>query len=686
MLLATSALQLVQSVVLVGGTVHSMVPGEEPRPQQVLVHEGRIVALANPGTTLPTLTNAEGEVVEPEPIDISGKHVVPGLIDGLVNHDADHDALYVASGVTLVRDQANDLARVLSARTAEVRDAALGPDLFICGRILDGDPPVTTAAVVIASVAEAEEKIPRYLEFGVDYLSFYQGFGTSRQGSEQTGDRSEILAKTCELAHEGGLQVWGPRLPGMAIAEAVRSGQDGLFYLDGVLPEGAHWNSVDPAGLKPIIDGVPRSLAITPAMRLYSHRIEDPGDDPPELAVLGPHYSFQWVQERDMRRNLGWEDYVANGARVVALQRELLGKLSEAGQPLVPGSGAPNAWVLPGVGLHDELADWQRAGIPNEKILHAVTAGAAQALGVADQRGTIEAGKIADLIVVGGDPRESLDFLRAPDEVVLRGKLLRRQDLDKMVMALFERVAKVKAEAAKPIEIPELALPEGEVLLSGIVENKAHGQRLSAERYAVVRAEDQSLNYIGRLVTPASATYAETTLETSQKFVENKLQEFVLEILFSERDSFKLSGQRVGGNMRMRMSGTRDGQTVSENTSVAQEISFLDVGSVTSHLVLAKHQPPGRFFTLFLEDLNPIIGTWAMQAGEDFQYLVQTAQGGANVKLDSRGVPVAIRRVQGTTIVETTTLESQPEIGPGLALPERMPQKGVQEASDSKPR
>ena len=678
-----SAAIALQSVVLIGGTVHTMVPGEKPRPAQVLIHRGRIEALAAPGEALPPIRDPFGDLVEPEPVDISGQHVFPGLIDGMVNHDADHDALYVASGITLVRDQANQLSRVLAAKTSAARNAALGPDLLISGEVLDGDPPITTAAVVITSVQEAEDKIPRYLEQGVDYLSFYQGLGRSRQGARQDGDHEAVLKRVAELAHEGGVQLWGPRLPGLDMGSATILGQDGLFYLDGVLPEGTTWNSLENESLEAIADNLPRNLALTPAMRLYSHRIQDPGANPPELSVLGPHYTFQWMQELDLRRNLGWEKYVASGARVVALQRELLGRLAKAGQPLVPGSGAPNPWILPGIGLHDELADWERAGIERTTILEAATSGAARLLGVDDQRGTIAPGKIADVIVVPGDPRKNLDVLRAPEAVVLRGRLLLRKELDQLVDALVSRIDKIKVEADVPIAVPELELPEGEVVLEGMVENRAHGQRLSAERYAVVRHADGSLTYIGRLVTPGTATYSETLLDSSQHLVENRLEDFEVAIRFGDKDEYKLAGTRLGGNMRMRQSAVIGGHSAGgQNTSVRQEVAFLDLGSVTSHLILAKHQPPGRFFVLYLENLDPIVGNWAMQPLGPFHYVIHTSQGAANLKVDERGVPVAVRRVQGTTIVETTTLQASPAAGPGLAPPRREA-KQVEEASAS---
>ena len=667
-----SALHFFQTVVLVGGTVHTMVPGEVPGPLKVLVHNGRIVELVAPGEPLTAIRDEEGQLVKPEAVDVTGLHILPGLIDGMVNHDADHDPLYVASGVTLVRDQAGQLARVLTARTAAARNASVGPDLFVSGEIFDGAPPVTTAAVVITSVEEAADKVPRYLENDIDYCSFYQGLGTSRQGSAQEGGRAAVLAKVTEMAHIGGVQVWGPRLPGMTLHEVVEAGQDGLFYLDGCLPEGTLWNELSPGALESLCNGVPNKLPITPGMRLYSQRIQDPGPDPPELAVLGPHYAFRWVQELDLRRNLGWDAYVANGARIVALQRELLGRLAKQGQPLLPGSGAPNPWILPGIGLHDELADWEKAGIAREQILEQVTSGAAKLLGVDEQRGSLVAGKIADLIVVRGDPRENLDYLRSPEFVVLRGRLLRRNDLDQLVDALVERIGKVKAAAAAPIEIAPLELPEGKVLLQGTVDNSAHGQRISAERYAVVEAEDGSLTYIGRLVTPGTATYSETVLNTRQHVVENHLEDFEAKIRFGPANSYTLKGTRLGGNMHLRQLITKNGSTqVTRNTSVTQEISFLDLGSITSSLVLAKHQPPGRFFALYLENLDPAIGNWSMTPAEDFGYFAQTPQGAVSIKLDSRGAPQEIRRVQGTTIVETKPYETEVKEGPGLAPPVR---------------
>src|SRR2546427_4920438 len=104
-------LPLLQSVALTGGTVHTMAPGETPRVATVVIENDRIAAVG-PDAAIPE---------KAQRIDVSGMHVIPGLIDGMVNHDSDHDRLYVSFGVTLVRDVGNDLVHILSERDKERR-------------------------------------------------------------------------------------------------------------------------------------------------------------------------------------------------------------------------------------------------------------------------------------------------------------------------------------------------------------------------------------------------------------------------------------------------------------------------------------------------------------------------------------------------------------------------------------
>src|SRR5688572_16605409 len=85
-----------------GATVHTFVPDAEPVVATIVVDVDRIVAIG-PDVEIPA---------DARRVDLSGFHVVPGLIDGFVNHDPDHDRLYVSAGVTCVRDTGNERTRI----------------------------------------------------------------------------------------------------------------------------------------------------------------------------------------------------------------------------------------------------------------------------------------------------------------------------------------------------------------------------------------------------------------------------------------------------------------------------------------------------------------------------------------------------------------------------------------------
>jgi imidazolonepropionase-like amidohydrolase len=81
----------------------------------------------------------------------------------------------------------------------------------------------------------------------------------------------------------------------------------------------------------------------------------------------------------------------------------------------------PGTDDVPGVFLHSELEEWQRAGIPAKDVLRAATIGAAEYLGLEAELGTIERGKRADLMLVPGDPTQDLSVLRKARMVLKDG-------------------------------------------------------------------------------------------------------------------------------------------------------------------------------------------------------------------------------------------------------------------------
>jgi imidazolonepropionase-like amidohydrolase len=102
-------------------------------------------------------------------------------------------------------------------------------------------------------------------------------------------------------------------------------------------------------------------------------------------------------------------------------QLELLAMLHRAGGIIVPSTDTPFANMMPGFSLHLELAELVEAGIPAREVLQGATRVAAESLRRADDVGTVEAGKLADLLVIDGDPLSRIEETRQIATVIKDG-------------------------------------------------------------------------------------------------------------------------------------------------------------------------------------------------------------------------------------------------------------------------
>ncbi len=111
------------------------------------------------------------------------------------------------------------------------------------------------------------------------------------------------------------------------------------------------------------------------------------------------------------------------------LRREVLA-LQQAGAGLLVGSDSPGAFIVPGFGYIEELRELARAGLTPAQVLRAATRSAAESLGRDARDGTVQAGAIADLILVDRDPLESVENVGQPQVVVVRGRAWTRPELE----------------------------------------------------------------------------------------------------------------------------------------------------------------------------------------------------------------------------------------------------------------
>ncbi|MBK7877499.1 MAG: amidohydrolase family protein [Planctomycetes bacterium] len=645
-----------QSVVLSGATVHTLVPGESPRA--LLVQDGKIAAVAAPGATAAFPKDARR-------VDVSGLHALPGLVDALVNHDPEHDRLYVAAGVTLVCDQGGDLSPALAERLLAARDRNPGPALWTAGAPLTG--PSARYGIVLESADAAKEKVARLLgESHLDWLAVGPELGTG------------AWKAALELAHDRELRVFGPVLQSSSLAEAIDARQDGVYHVDALLPPGKAWNEVAFVDLLPRVEKLAASkTALVPTLALHAAQVLQPKADAPELPHLGPLYVQLWIADAEQRRRVftgenGLELQKA-GVAALGLQQELVKAVWERKGRLVPGSASPRPWLFPGRALVEELVLWGRAGIAAPDVVRAATSGAAELLGLPD-RGTIAPGKIADLVFYAGDPERELATLRDPRLVVLRGRVFDRAALDELVLDLKTKQVAAQQRAFGKDELPldPPPTPEGVVLARGAVVQRVLGMRATIERWAVVRGADGAFTYATHMRTFGGIAKADTDLVLSQTVRDDRLVQFRLTVKSGPLEVVT-KGLAVANvfNVERRANGQFVG-----NVPVKDKLVLVDVGSVLAPLQAAHHAREGNFKALFFDDYEPAVGPWEFRVDDKGTLLLRTHSGFLAASIGADGVPTQVRREQGRGIAEFEFAGNELPAGPWpIPAENRIPSK-----------
>jgi hypothetical protein len=273
--------------------------------------------------------------------------------------------------------------------------------------------------------------------------------------------------------------------------------------------------------------------------------------------------------------------------------------LHEAGARILAGTDAPNPFVLHGFALHEELAFLVRAGLSPYEALVASTRAPAEFLGEADEFGTIEIGKRADLVLVDANPLEDVAAMQRIAGVVLAGRWLPRAELD----AALE-------ELARGFELPEDWFAGLEPLPTdgepAIFEVEYNGSEVGAERFTVARADDGSYRVDGQ----ARSKYGDLATETVRFEVGPG---GVFERLFyrQETPSGTAEGEAMVSKGRLTLTGvSADGEAAAHEVEISQDI-LVDCGLVAcKRLILSRLSAldPGEEIALDVRTLIPFGG------------------------------------------------------------------------------
>src|SRR5437867_610501 len=397
-------------------------------PSTTIVIQGDRIAAVGPSATAP-----DGATV----IDATGKTVLPGLWD-MHQHLSPNDGLLnIAAGVTTVRDMANDIDFLMNLKKRFSDGSQIGPRIIAAG-FMDGPGPYAgPTKVLVNSEEEIRAAIDRYKKLGYEQIKVYSSM------------RPELVPFITRYAHENGLRVSG-HIPAFMLAEqAVRDGYNEIQHMNmlflnfmpdvqdtrtparftAVAERGADLDLQSPQ-VRAFIDLLKsRSIVIDPTLGVFEGLFTDrPGTVSSVFAEIADRFPAQ------IRRGFltgGLPVPEGRDARYRAAFTKMLAftkLLHDSGVQIVAGTDG-----LAGFQLPHELELYVDAGIPAPAVLQLATLGAARVMKHDNELGSIDVGKLADLIIIDGDPTTDIHALRRVTSVIKDGLLFDPREIESAI-------------------------------------------------------------------------------------------------------------------------------------------------------------------------------------------------------------------------------------------------------------
>lgn len=374
----------------------------------ILVEQGRIVSISDAGSE-----QAPADQV----VEAGGRVLLPGLFDSHGHVGRWDGGLNLASGVTTVRDMGNDNETLLQLRKDAEAGRMIMPRIVTAG-FLEGESDFSARnGFVVSDLAGAKEAIDWYAAHGYPQIKIYNSFP------------KDVLPETVAYAHQKGLRVSGHVPAFMRAQDVVDAGFDEIQHINQLLlnffvtdttdtrtlerfylvAEKTAGLDLDSAPVRDFIDSlVEHDVVIDPTLATFEFLHQRDGEMSGVVADVADHLPPDIQrQRRAAEMDIPDDATAARYDRSFAKLVEFVGRAHAAGVPVVAGTDE-----IVGFTLQRELALYVQAGLTPAEALQTATWNAARYARVLDDRGSIEVGKRADLILVEGDPTVDIGAIR----------------------------------------------------------------------------------------------------------------------------------------------------------------------------------------------------------------------------------------------------------------------------------
>jgi imidazolonepropionase-like amidohydrolase len=419
-------------IALEGATLIDGAGGDPKQDALIIIRNGHIESIARVNQ-IPIPKNAER-------INLAGKTIIPGLIDAHAHVERWAAGRYLAWGVTSVRDLHGGTDSVLALKNDINLGSIIGPRMFSAGAMIDGVPPTYPNATGIATPDQARRAVDQHAIAGVDYLKIYTKVTPAllRPLMDEA-----VKLRLAVAAHLGKTDALTAARAGVVsiehMAGVVQAATGNPMYaaahtsfLTGWTTEEKGWAGLDSS----TVARTARALAqtkVTLVPTLVVHDMLSRLDNPILLVRPGmedvPENAQSVRSVPSLLRRTGWRsgDFDAF-RRSRKRQDQFVREYRRAGGAIAAGSDAANQLLIPGYSLHEEMALLVAAGLSPLEAITAATRRGAQLLR-ADSLGLLTPGKVADLVVLNGNPARNIAATRNIAMVMIRGRVIRPDSL-----------------------------------------------------------------------------------------------------------------------------------------------------------------------------------------------------------------------------------------------------------------
>ena len=366
------------------------------------------------------------EIKDVEIIDAKNKYLTPGLIDMHVHvWDKYELGLYLSNGVTAIRNLWG-MPMHLRLKKEIKNNEIIAPVFFTSGPKLTGPEFIGPDNLQLTSPNEAKEKVISYKSRGYDFIKTYRGIP------------EDIFDALLEQAKHSDMDIIAHPSEKVAFSYHFNSQIKNIEHAEEIIQQPLNYK-LDTLKLADVINDFKKnkhtffSPTLTGFNNIYQMLIDDTILTSEKVQFVNPiikMYDSNVQFERWQNTKLRDSSIVRTIKEQHDFHLKIVKKLHEAGTSIICGTDAGIGITIPGFSIHQELAFFKEAGLSNYEVLKTATVNASKTHSIMNNMGTIEIGKVANLLLLNNNPLLDLSALQNPETVFIKGRKLNRETLN----------------------------------------------------------------------------------------------------------------------------------------------------------------------------------------------------------------------------------------------------------------